>query len=405
MFLAMLDEHGFAGCYDFVYLPRDFQRKANLGYAFVNLVDGAAADALWRTFDGFSSWALPTAKVCQVSWSGLHQGFKAAKWNFKMETELRNSAVMHKKVPDEYKPVIFANGVRKNFPRPSKKVKASCWQTLGEDIFKIVVGLKHADRHSDVESTVAGEHSDIETVEDSCPSEVPSPRSSGTADVCEDEEGLCNVVVRSTFIDVDDGRSLMQRYRQLRRAMTDSLLTGAVADEAQEAVSAPSVPAAPAEPAPQPAAGTGRDAKQASAERTTLMLRNVPNNYSREMFLAMLNEHGFAGRYDFVYLPCDFYRQANLGYAFVNLVDGAAVDALWRTFDGFSGWALPTAKVCQVSWSGPHQGFKAHVERYRNSPVMHRSVPDEYKPVIFKNGVRKNFPRPTKKVKAPTAGF
>ncbi|CAE7900045.1 ML4, partial [Symbiodinium microadriaticum] len=78
------------------------------------------------------------------------------------------------------------------------------------------------------------------------------------------------------------------------------------------------------------------------------------------MFLAMLDEHGFAGRYDFVYLPCDFYRQANLGYAFVNLVDDAAVDALWQTFHGFSGWSLPTAKVCQVSWSGPHQGFKAH---------------------------------------------
>ena len=241
----------------------------------------------------------------------------------------------------------------------------------------VVPELKHADRHSDAESTVAGEHSDIETVEESCPSEVPSPRSSGTADVCEDEEGPCNVVVRSTFIDVDDGRSLMQRYRQLRRAKTDSLLKGAFADEepyypgrfsaeraeAPEAVNAPSAPAAPAEPAPQPAAGTGRDAKNASAERTTLMLRNVPNNYSRDMFLAMLDEHGFAGRYDFVYLPCDFYRQANLGYAFVNLVDAAAVDALWQTFDGFCGWALPTAKVCQVSWSGPHQGFKAGVSR------------------------------------------
>ncbi|OLQ08502.1 Protein MEI2-like 3 [Symbiodinium microadriaticum] len=276
--------------------------------------------------------------------------------------------------------------------------------------FLAVPELKHADRHSDVESTVANEHSDIESVEDSCPSEVPS----------------------STFIDVDDGRSLMQRYRQLRRAMTDSLLMGAFAEEelyypgrfsderaeAPEAASEPSVPAAPAEPVRQPAkATTHKDTKYATAERTTVMLRNVPNNYSRDMFLAMLDEHGFAGRYDFVYLPCDFYRQANLGYAFVNLVDDAAVDALWQTFHGFSGWSLPTAKVCQVSWSGPHQGFKAwvlgpgesvegreteraeraHVERYRNSPVMHRSVPDEYKPVIFKNGVRKNFPRPTKK--------
>lgn len=104
-----------------------------------------------------------------------------------------------------------------------------------------------------------------------------------------------------------------------------------------------------------------KDAKHATGERTTVMLRNVPNNYNRDMFLAMLDEHGFAGRYDFVYLPCDFYRQANLGYAFVNLVDDAAVDALWQTFDGFSGWSLPTAKVCQVSWSGPHQGFKALV--------------------------------------------
>ena len=32
---------------------------------------------------------------------------------------------------------------------------------------------------------------------------------------------------------------------------------------------------------------------------------------------------------------------------------------------------------------------EAHVERYKNSPVMHKSVPDEYKPAIFKDGVRR----------------
>jgi len=138
-----------------------------------------------------------------------------------------------------------------------------------------------------------------------------------------------------------------------------------------------------------------------SEERTTVMLRNLPNNYTREMFLVMLDENGLKGQYDFAYLPCDFQRRANLGYAFVNLVDSEAVESLWRIFHGFSAWALPSSKVCQVSWSGPHQGFKAHLERYRNSPVMHESVPDEYKPVIFSNGVRKAFPKPTRKVKAP----
>ena len=52
--------------------------------------------------------------------------------------------------------------------------------------------------------------------------------------------------------------------------------------------------------------------------------------------------------------------------------------------DGFCDWCLPSSKVCEVKLSGPHQGFQAHVDRYRNSPVMHRSVPDEYKPMIFK---------------------
>lgn len=36
------------------------------------------------------------------------------------------------------------------------------------------------------------------------------------------------------------------------------------------------------------------------------------------------------------------------------------------------------------------------MERYRNSPVMHESVPDEYKPVILQNGLRVNFPEPSK---------
>mmetsp|Transcript_9943 Transcript_9943/g.18481 ORF Transcript_9943/g.18481 Transcript_9943/m.18481 type:complete len:312 (+) Transcript_9943:92-1027(+) len=295
--------------------------------------------------------------------------------------------------------------------------------------------FKLTDRHSDTESTAASEHSDIETVESSCSSALPSPRSSGMADVCkDDEQGPCSVIVKGTFIDLNDSRSLLQRYRRLRRCMTDSVLAGAFAEEeAYEpgkfsdecAASAAAEEAsrlmveenhgsatAVAEPVKhvrqaesQGENGKKRENNQASKQacgRTTVMLRNVPNNYTRDMFLTLLDEHGFSGRYDFVYLPCDFYRNANLGYAFVNLTDEASVDALWSTFDGFSGWALPTAKVCQVSWSGPHQGFKAHVERYRNSPVMHRSVPDEYKPVIFEHGLRKNFPRPTKKVKAPT---
>ena len=274
--------------------------------------------------------------------------------------------------------------------------------------------------HSDVESTA--EPSDAETVEGSRSPESLSPRSSDTTEPLHEEvEETCsrNVVVRSTFIDFDD-ESMAVCYRKLRRVMTDSVLAGVLVapevyepgkfsdlqDEARSRTADEATQEAQGKVVVEPKSKP-RDARQdgarhsATTERTTVMLRNLPNNYTREMLLTLLDEQGLAGRYDFVYLPCDFYRAANLGYAFVNMVDGAAVDAAWKALDGFSEWSMPTSKVCQVSWSGPHQGFRSHVDRYRNSPVMHKNVPDEYKPVIFKDGHRKAFPRPTKKVKAP----
>jgi hypothetical protein len=131
------------------------------------------------------------------------------------------------------------------------------------------------------------------------------------------------------------------------------------------------------------------------------MLRNLPNNYSRRMLLALMDEEGFAGKYDFVYLPIDFKSQASLGYAFINLVSEEESRRFAKHFNGFSRWALPSQKVCRVSWSMPHQGLEAHVERYRNSPVMHEGVSDEFKPVLFENGSRLPFPPPTKKIRAP----
>lgn len=265
------------------------------------------------------------------------------------------------------------------------------------------------ERHSDGESTMLD--SDVETIE-TCSSRPLSPRTF-EADVESKEAQEANVIVRSSFIDLDD-QCMRRQYRKLRRVMSDSLLAGWLdVPEVYEPGKFSDERIQRQEPVESEPSGKKADCGKVSQrkasgegqERTTVMLRNLPNNYTREMFLGMLDEHGLEGLYDFVYLPCDFSRDANLGYAFVNLVDGAAVDRAWKIFNGFSAWSLPTAKVCQVGWSGPHQGFKAHVERYRNSPVMHKSVPDTYKPVIFKNGVRKPFPRPTKKVKAPTGTF
>lgn len=131
------------------------------------------------------------------------------------------------------------------------------------------------------------------------------------------------------------------------------------------------------------------------------MLQNIPNSYTRNMMLELLDKHDFKGLYNLVYLPIDFNTNAGFGYAFVNFVDTESAELFMTRFQGFRGWATPSGKVLNATWSNAHQGLEAHVERYRNSPVMHDSVSDELKPAIFVNGERVPFPPPTKKLRAP----
>eukprot|EP00928_Gymnodinium_smaydae_P061180 TRINITY_DN45331_c0_g1_i1.p1 TRINITY_DN45331_c0_g1~~TRINITY_DN45331_c0_g1_i1.p1 ORF type:complete len:429 (+),score=62.64 TRINITY_DN45331_c0_g1_i1:49-1287(+) len=147
--------------------------------------------------------------------------------------------------------------------------------------------------------------------------------------------------------------------------------------------------------------GQDEDPENVPDTHTTVMLRNIPNRYTQSMLLSLLEEHSFANRYDFVYLPMDFRNGVNLGYAFVNLLTHEDAKRLMNRFQGFNSWFLDSAKVCETSWARPIQGLLEHVERYRNSPVMHSSMPDEYKPMVFQNGERVPFPPPTKAIRAP----
>jgi len=134
---------------------------------------------------------------------------------------------------------------------------------------------------------------------------------------------------------------------------------------------------------------------------TTVMMRNLPNNYTRELLVSLLKKEGFGGHFDFLYLPIDFSSKAAYGYAFVNLVSHSEACRFWGTFHGFSRWAIPSRKECSLSWSNPHQGLWSNIERYRNSPIMHASIPDEYKPLLLSDGKRVAFPEPTKRLARP----
>jgi len=97
---------------------------------------------------------------------------------------------------------------------------------------------------------------------------------------------------------------------------------------------------------------------------TTVMLRNIPNRYTRDMLVERLQK-GYAASYDFVYLPVDFNSEYNMGYAFINFTEPAAASRFMAEFHGaktesvLPGFSSP--KVCEVTYARV-QGRDANLE-------------------------------------------
>jgi len=278
--VELLDAQGFAGCYELVYLPIDFQTENALGYAFISLSTPDAAERLRNHFEGFTAWPVESGKICSVSWSDL-EGLQAHVDRY------RNSNVQHPSVPDKFKPALYKkDGERIEFPAPTKNIRPPRFKTLAAKIAR------------------------------------------------EDE-----------------------------RTVSDMLLP--------------------------------------SVKRSSVMMRNIPSEFTRDILVELLDAQGFAGCYDLVYLPMDFHTENALGYAFISLSTPDAAERLRNHFEGFAAWPVESDRVCSSSWSDI-DGLQAHVERYRNSNVQHASVPDKFKPALYnKDGERIEFPAPTKSIRPP----
>jgi hypothetical protein len=133
---------------------------------------------------------------------------------------------------------------------------------------------------------------------------------------------------------------------------------------------------------------------------SSLMMRHLPADYTRSTLLELLDAEGFAGKYDFVYLPIDLNKRSNVGYAFINLLDGDTAEQFRQHFAGFNRWSVTSDKVCKVARSSL-RGLDAHIEYFRNSSVMAESVPEDLKPVLLEGSERVKFPEPTREIKKP----
>jgi len=135
-----------------------------------------------------------------------------------------------------------------------------------------------------------------------------------------------------------------------------------------------------------------------SGTETTVMLRNIPNKYSRDMLVEQLS-HKYKGMFDFMYLPIDFKNKCNVGYGFVNFRTAELCSQFVQSFNGVDvRKCLPgfnSRKVVEVT-PARVQGLQDNVRRLRNSPVMSqlKDHPD-WLPLLFdEDGIEQRFPEP-----------
>lgn len=145
-------------------------------------------------------------------------------------------------------------------------------------------------------------------------------------------------------------------------------------------------------------AASGSQAAKGSQDYTTIMLRNIPNKYTRAMMVNQLDSQGFKGKYDYLYLPTDFTNRCNVGYCFINFRTSEVRQMFNEAFDGVAAQVcLPgfnSYKVCNVT-RAKWQGRDDNVRRIRNSGLLMAQLQSqpEWLPLLFdENGGPMAFP-------------
>ena len=85
-------------------------------------------------------------------------------------------------------------------------------------------------------------------------------------------------------------------------------------------------------------------------ERTTVMIRHIPNKYTSEALLSELNTI-CKNKYDFFYLPLDNENECNLGYAFINFVHPLHIVHFYHIFKARKWKLYKSNKECDLSFA------------------------------------------------------
>eukprot|EP00746_Dinoflagellata_sp_MGD_P043290 gnl/MRDRNA2_/MRDRNA2_205183_c0_seq1.p1 gnl/MRDRNA2_/MRDRNA2_205183_c0~~gnl/MRDRNA2_/MRDRNA2_205183_c0_seq1.p1 ORF type:complete len:287 (+),score=56.46 gnl/MRDRNA2_/MRDRNA2_205183_c0_seq1:85-945(+) len=129
---------------------------------------------------------------------------------------------------------------------------------------------------------------------------------------------------------------------------------------------------------------------------TTVVIKGIPKTLTQTLLRRSLDEAGFEGLFDFIYVPWVFskpakdgkIRRANASYAFVNFVNPEAAAMCHQVFQGHpfqgeAGGAWKDSKFLQVQAAkiqGLYDNLKS-VIRSRTNHIKNK----KYRPLVLKN--------------------
>ena len=121
---------------------------------------------------------------------------------------------------------------------------------------------------------------------------------------------------------------------------------------------------------------------------TTVMIRNIPIKYTDKILNEELEE--FKGKYDCLYVPYDYEKNGNKGYAFINFVHPLHILYFYEKFNGKKWKYFESLKICELNFAH-FQGINEIQKHAKNYKGLKK--PNFY---LSTNGITENMVIPSK---------
>jgi len=133
--------------------------------------------------------------------------------------------------------------------------------------------------------------------------------------------------------------------------------------------------------------------------RTTLMIKNIPNKFKRDLLLKTINEN-FKGAYDLFILPTDANGYKNFGYSFINFTSSYYIPYFYFLFHHKKWSSTNSQKICEITYS-KIQGRSSLLSHYQNKITFKNNelkkldndikyiIPNEYRKIF--NSIYPNY--------------